>query len=49
MRKIVIKKGEEKIHIPLGIFVNGFIIRVKNMVQYNQVNNQKPIASKKGE
>ncbi len=49
MRKIIIKKGEKKIDIPLGIFIDGFIIKTKNMIQYNQVNNQKLNASQKGE
>lgn len=47
MRKVIIKKGEEKIDIPLGVFIDGFIIRTKNMVQYNQVNNPKTNALKK--
>lgn len=49
MRKITIKKGEEKIKIPLGIFINGFIIKDKNMIQYNQVNNQTNASKKEGE
>lgn len=50
MRIITIKKGEEKINIPLGIFIDGFIIKAKNVIQYNKVINQPKInASKKGE
>ena len=49
MRTIIVKKGEEKIEIPLGIFINGFIIKPKSVVQYNQVNNPKTNASKEGE
>jgi len=41
MKKIRIKKGDEKITIPLGIFVNGFIIKAtqhhstKSMLELN--------------
>lgn len=41
MIKIVIKKGGEKITVPTGIFVNGYIIKAplypstKSMVQLN--------------
>lgn len=44
MLKIEIKKGEEKIDIPMGIFVNGYIINIPSsgnpqpMVQYTRVN-----------
>lgn len=46
MLKIEIKKGQEKIEIPMGIFVNGFIINVPSsgnhqpMIQYNKVKNE---------
>jgi len=44
MLKIEIKKGQEKIEVPMGIFVNGFIISVPSsgnhqpMIQYTRVN-----------
>jgi hypothetical protein len=37
MLKIEIKKGEEKIDIPTGIFVNGYIINVPSF------NNPQPV------
>ena len=41
MLKIKIRRGEEKIDIPMGIFVNGFIIKTtvhqptKSMIELN--------------
>ena len=49
MRKIIVKKGEEKIKIPLGVFINGFIIKAKSVIQYNQMNNQTNASKKEGE
>ena len=43
MIKVEIKQGEEKIPIPIGIYVNGYIIsgpvcpNQKNVVEYKQV------------
>jgi hypothetical protein len=31
MLQIPVKKGEEKIEIPIGIYVNGYIIKVPSM------------------
>jgi hypothetical protein len=39
MKKIIIKKGEEKIKIPIGIFVNGYTLKA-NVIQYNKVVKQ---------
>jgi len=36
MRKIIIKKGEEKIKIPLGIYINSFIIKAESVIQCNK-------------
>lgn len=49
MLKIEIKKGEEKIDVPMGVFVNGFIINVPSsgnhqpMIQYTRVNKIQPL------
>lgn len=47
MLKIKIKKSEEKLEIPMGIFVNGYIIKApvtqptKSMIELNnRVNTQ---------
>lgn len=48
MLKIEIKKGEEKIDVPMGIFVNGFIVNVPSsgnhqpMIQYTRVSKIQP-------
>lgn len=55
MLKIEIKKGEEKIELPIGIFVNGYIISVPSsinhqpVIQYKWVEIQPLTPNHKGE